>query len=61
MLVLQSHLNKMEKIQNIKEEINKLYEERKGMEEEVKACMARLQELGVGLEENLVDSEACIA
>lgn len=50
----------MEKVQNIKEEINKLYEERNGVEEEVKACMARLQELGVGLEENLVDSEACI-
>ena len=61
MSVLQRHFNKMENIENIKEEINKLYQERTGVEEEVKACMARLQELGVGLEENLVDSEACIA
>jgi len=50
----------MEKIQNIKEEINKLYEERNLVEEEVKACMARLQDLGVGLDQNLVDSEARI-
>eukprot|EP00890_Picochlorum_soloecismus_P002028 jgi/Picsp_1/2826/NSC_01052-R1_26s proteasome non-atpase regulatory subunit 9 len=36
----------MEKIQNIKGEINKLYKEREGVEEEVKTCVARLQELG---------------